>query len=220
MGFPQGEKYTSSRAQSEQLETQFKRKAAWMQQHGTPTWNGEFGPVYADPALDSNAAAINEARYALLAQQLRIYDSARIHWTIWLYKDIGLQGMVHVDPSSAYMRRIAAFLKRKRELMLDAWGRRPQEQVEWVIGPLVEWINESCPESNGRYPTPWNTHRQMIRVINQLWMAGCVQDEFASLFKDMTKEELDECARSFAFENCMQREGLNKALEEHAAVRT
>lgn len=220
MGFPHGEPYTGSAEQREQLEKQFQRKAAWMVEHKTPIWNGEFGPVYADPSLDADAAQVNAARYALLAEQLRIYDKLKIHWTIWLYKDIGLQGMVHVDPSSLYMRTIAPFLKRKRELQLDAWGRRPQEQVSRVIDPLVAWINETCPESNAQYPTPWNTHRQIIRLINQIWMAGCVQDEFAALFKDMTMEELEECARSFEFGRCVQREGLNEALEEHARLRS
>ena len=46
-----------------------------------------------------------------------------------------------------------------------------------------------------------------------------MQDEFASMFKDMSLEELDECARSFRFDECVQMEGLNKALEEHAGSR-
>lgn len=50
-------------------------------------------------------------------------------------------------------------------------------------------------------------------------MSTCVQDEFASMFKDMSLEELDECARSFRFDECVQMEGLNKALEEHAGSR-
>lgn len=38
------------------------------------------------------------------------------------------------------------------------------------------------------------------------------------MFKDMSLEELEECAGSFRFDECVQREGLNKALEEHAVV--
>lgn len=49
-------------------------------------------------------------------------------------------------------------------------------------------------------------------------MSTCVQDEFASIFKDMSPEEPEECARSFRFDECVQREELNKALEEHAVV--
>ena len=218
MGFPKGDAYLGTPEQDAQLERQFTRKAEFMYRLGTPIWNGEFGPVYADPQLDESAAQINERRHALLARQLAIYDKYQCHWTIWLYKDIGLQGMVHLDPSSKWMRTIAPFQAKKRALMLDAWGRRPSEQVEAVIGPLVEWIRKVAPNSDDAYPTPWNTERQIIRLVNQLWLSGCVSDEFAGLFAGMTFEELDECARSFHFDACLQREGLNRALEAHAEV--
>jgi hypothetical protein len=117
------------------------------------------------------------------------------------------------------MKTIASFLARKRALQLDAWGRYPSAESEAVIEPLVAWIDKVAPTSKDRYPTPWATERQITRMINQIWLASCVQDDFASLFKDMSLEELEECAKSFAFENCLQREGLNQAMEEHAKVR-
>jgi hypothetical protein len=127
--------------------------------------------------------------------------------------------MIHTNPDSKYMRTIAPFLARKRALQLDAWGRYPSAESEAVISPLVEWIDKVAPNSKDQYPTPWATERQMTRIINQIWLATCLQDEFASLFKDMSLAALDECARSFAFENCLQREGLNRAMEEHAKIR-
>ena len=36
------------------------------------------------------------------------------------------------------------------------------------------------------------------------------------VFKGKTEEELDKLAQSFKFENCAEREGLNKVLREHA----
>jgi hypothetical protein len=134
-------------------------------------------------------------------------------------QDIGVQGMIHTNPSSRYMKTVAPFLERKRALQLDAWGRYPSAESEAVIEPLVAWIDKAAPTSKEQYPTPWATERQITRIINQLWLATCVQDEFASLFKDMTLEDLEECAKSFAFENCLQREGLNRAMEDHASVR-
>jgi len=114
------------------------------------------------------------------------------------------------------MKTIAPFMVRKRQLQLDAWGRRPSKEVEDVINPIVEWIDKVAPTSKEQYPTPWHTERQMIRMINQIWLAKCLQDEFADLFKGMSKDELEECARSFSFEKCIQRDGLNKQLEAHA----
>lgn len=174
--------------------------------------------MYANPELDADHAQVNEARYNVLSEQLDIYDKYKIHWNIWLYKDIGVQGMMHTSAQSKWNSTIAPFLKRKRELQLDAWGRYPSKQVEDVIFPLVAWIDEVAPTSKLQYPTPWATERQITRLINQIWLSSCLQDEFAELFKDMSFEELDECAKSFAFDNCVQREGLNKALEDHSAM--
>lgn len=218
MGFPKGDRYTGSEEQKGKLERQFLRKAEFMFEHGVPCWNGEFGPVYANPQLDEDHENINSARYALLDEQLRVYDKYKIHWSIWLYKDIGVQGMVHLDPESKWMKTIAPFLAKKRALQLDAWGRYPSKQVEDVINPLVEWIDKNAPTSKDQYPTPWATERQITRLINQIWLAGCLSDEFAELFRDMGEEELEECAKSFSFERCLQRKGLNEALEMHADV--
>jgi hypothetical protein len=219
MGFPSGEAFTGTPAQTAKLERQFLRKAEFMQRHHIPIWNGEFGPVYADAALDDDADTVNRSRYDVLAAQLRLYDRYKIHWSIWLYKDIGLQGMVHTSPASAYMQRIAPFQARKRALQIDAWGTRSSAEVEAVMGPLVKWIDEAVPASREQYPTPWGTERQIARLVLQGWVAGCLQEEFAELFAGMTVEELELCAKSFAFGECMQREGLNRALEEHAKLR-
>lgn len=94
MGFPKGDRYEGTSAQKQKLESQFLRKAEFMSATNGPVWNGEFGPVYANPLLDEGHEDINAARYSLLSEQLRIYEKYKIHWNIWLYKDIGVQGMV------------------------------------------------------------------------------------------------------------------------------
>ncbi|KAF7196820.1 Beta-xylosidase [Pseudocercospora fuligena] len=216
MGFPKGDRYEGSQEQDEKLESQFLRKAEFMRSIRGPIWNGEWGPVYADSKLDEDAEDVNQARYNLLAKQMDIYDKYGVHWNIWLYKDIGLQGICYLDPESKYMKTIAPFLERKRLLQLDAWGRRPSKEVEDVINPLVEFIDKHIPQSKAQYPTPWATERQIVRLVNQLWMAGCLSDEFAEQFKDMSFEELEQCAKSFSFEECVKREGLCKAMRANA----
>ena len=218
MGFPKGEQYKGTAEQKSKLESQFLRKAEFMDKHKTPIWNGEFGPVYANPLLDADHETVNAARFNVLDQQLSVYDKYKIHWSIWLYKDIGVQGMVHLDLKSKYMKTIASFLEKKRALQLDAWGRYPSKQVEDVINPLVDWIDQNAPASKDQYPTPWVTERQITRLINQIWMSKCFSDEFAELFAGMSMEDLEECASSFRFEECLQRDGLNKILEAHAEV--
>ena len=38
------------------------------------------------------AAEINKERFEVLGEQLRIYEKYKVGWSIWLYKDIGVQG--------------------------------------------------------------------------------------------------------------------------------
>lgn len=75
--------------------------------------DGEFGPVYA-PTSDPNHETINARRYAVLQDQLSMYADNRTSWSIWLYKDIGLQGMVYVKEETAYMQLLKPFLEKKK----------------------------------------------------------------------------------------------------------
>lgn len=218
MGFPAEERFKGTSDQLSRLEQQFLRKAQFQHANNAPIWNGEFGPVYEDPAINPDADALNAERYALLGAQLRIYDKYAIPWSIWLYKDIGFQGMVYASPKTKYMRTIADFLVKKRRLNLDAWGRTPSAELEALTQPLVEWIDKNAPEAKNAYPSVWNTNRRLQRILMQTFVAGTFAMEFAQLFEGMGFEDLEECAKSFAFENCVQRDGLNKIMSEHAEV--
>ncbi|KAL8297964.1 hypothetical protein RB597_007054 [Gaeumannomyces tritici] len=218
MGFPLGERFKGTPEQLERLEGQFLRKAEFQRARSTPIWNGEFGPVYEDPAKNPKADEVNTERYALLGAQLDVYDKYGIPWSIWLYKDVGYQGMIYTDPKSRYMRTVAAFVERKRRLNLDAWGRHPNAELDALVQPLVRWINQNAPQATETYPTTWDTTRHLHRNVLEVFVAGSFSNEFASLFEGMSLEDLDECAKSFAFENCLQREGLNRIMSQHAHV--
>ena len=218
MGFPTGERYKGTSEQKIKLERQFVRKALFQHTHKLPSWNGEFGPVYADPRMDNNAEEINQERYNLLGAQLEIYDKYQIPWTIWLYKDIGVQGMVYTDPDGFWNKTIQPFIEKKRRLQLDAWGKYPSKEAEDAINPLVKWIDSVCPQAKETYPKPWATERHIVRATLQTFLAQAHALEFANLFKDFTLEQLDEAAKSFRFDKCLQRDGLNKILTEHAEL--
>ncbi|KKA27415.1 hypothetical protein TD95_005447 [Thielaviopsis punctulata] len=225
MGFPGGDPFVAAPNQLAKLESQFLRKAQFMHEHGTPIWNGEFGPVYEDDeekpdalGIDTSgndAETINKQRYNLLGAQLRVYDKYKISWSIWLYKDIGFQGMLYCAPDSPYRRTVQAFVDRKRRLNLDAWGRYPSRSVADVLDPYVKWIDENVPQAGKTYPSIWNADRHMHRRTLETFVADSLSEEFAALFGGMGLEELEACARSFAFEECVQREGLNAILREH-----
>lgn len=80
-----------------------------------PIWNGEWGPVYqnAEDGLP-DWEHINDTRYAVLKTQLDIYHEANASWSIWLYKDIGFQGMIYVSEDTPYMKKLKPFLQKKK----------------------------------------------------------------------------------------------------------
>nr|OQO25970.1 hypothetical protein B0A51_07687 [Rachicladosporium sp. CCFEE 5018] len=218
MGFPAGTPYTGSAEQKDILRKQYERKVEFMREHKVPIWNGEFGPVYASPGeTDYNAA--NQQRYDLLGEQLSIYKQDQICWSIWLYKDIGFQGMVYANPDSAYMKLLKPFLAKKKRLGLDKWGRDDQH-VRHIYDPLVEHLREEIPEvsQKRRYPQHWGLEGHVHRVVRELLVSELLTYEFASYFEGKSFEELDELAASFKLENCLKRDGLNKILQEDAGL--
>ncbi|KAJ5722671.1 hypothetical protein N7488_000706 [Penicillium malachiteum] len=218
MGFPTGEQYQGTPEQKQHLERSYLRKAQFMSENGTPVWNGEFGPVYANPDTDVDAATVNQARYNLLGEQLRIYDKHSIHWSIWLYKDIGLQGMIYTSPQGKWNKNIRPFLDKKRAVWIDKWGHNPDPEAEAALKPLNDLIDRVSPTATTTYPTSWNTNMHVTRNVFWTFLAASFSDEFASLFEGMEEKELEELARSFHFDECLQREGLNQILKEHARV--
>jgi hypothetical protein len=218
MGFPTGEPYKGTEEQKEILEKQFARKSDFHRTKKVPIWNGEFGPVYADPKGEADAESINHQRYNLLGEQLRIYDKAQISWSIWLYKDIGLQGMVHTSPDSPWNSLIKSWLEKKKGLQLDSWGKYPSVEVEKVMAPLIEWVDKVSPTAKDQYPTNWSLQKHLDRAVLQTFLSDSLQMEFAELFRGKDEMALEELARSFHFENCAQREGLNKIMSEHAGI--
>ncbi|TGO52581.1 hypothetical protein BOTNAR_0319g00100 [Botryotinia narcissicola] len=219
MGFPTGTPFTNSPAQIDQLESSFLRKCKFMHTHSVPSWNGEFGPVYADPSLEPNASEVNAQRYSLLGAQLQIYDKYQIPWSIWLYKDLGLQGMVTASPSSPYNSLISSFVEKKRALQLDLWGPPASESLDKALDPLVKWIEENAPKAKDEYPTNWGVQIHIFRAVVQTYAVKTFSDEFAELFRGLDENQLDALAGSWKFENCMRREGLNKVLSDFVEVR-
>ncbi|KAL4947756.1 glycoside hydrolase superfamily [Aspergillus filifer] len=219
-GFPGLEQYAGTDAQKQQLRASFERKVAFMRRANVPVWNGEFGPVYQDPKRDGAeaAAAINAGRLALLTQQLCMYREEGIGWSIWLYKDIGYQGMTYVSPDSAYLRLIQPFLEKKQRLGLDFWSIVPRDAVKPIYDTFFAEIKGMVDEKfhKGRYPKQWTFERQFERVIRETLLSEYVGWEMAELFRGKNEEELEELAASFALENCVVRGELNEVLKRDA----
>ncbi|KXJ88023.1 glucan 1,3-beta-glucosidase [Microdochium bolleyi] len=223
LGFPLPEQFEGTEEQKERLRKSFRRKCEYMEARGVPVWNGEWGPVYQDPRTDKNAAETNGKRIALLKEQLEIYrEAGNVSWSIWLYKDIGYQGMVYTDPESPYARLVRPFVEKKQRLGLDFWGVADKSGPDCdggVYGPFIAKLKAEIPEHllKKKYPKIWTFDRQVERVVREGLMSEYLGWEFAELFRGKTEEELEALAASFALRNCMTRDELNGALREDAA---
>ncbi|KAF7986708.1 hypothetical protein HWV62_20240 [Athelia sp. TMB] len=221
-GFPSSpERYVGSAEQQRRMRRSYEKKRQWMDERGLCVWNGEWGPVYARQEYDGDRTReINEARYHVLKDQLAIYNKDRLSWAIWLYKDIGFQGMVYTPASTPYRTLFADFLAKKHRLAVDAWGA-DSTAVDHVYAPLVAHIAAEVPEKYQQtlYPWPfWSTQTRVERVARTILLAEYLVQEWADHFVGKTEAEIVELAGSFKFENCVQREELNKILGDNASL--
>jgi hypothetical protein len=218
-GFPSApEPYERTEAQLERQRNTYLRKRRWMDERGLCVWNGEWGPVYARREYDGEGwQDINQRRYNVLDDQLKMYGEDKLSWSIWLYKDIGFQGMVHVSGDTPYLKLLKPFLLKKHHLAVDAWGA-DDTRVKHAFDPIISLIENSVsdPSHLKLYPPIWRHDGRATRVARTMLVAEFLVMEWAEHFRGMEKEQLDELMKSFLFENCLQRDGLNEALRRHA----
>jgi hypothetical protein len=178
------------------LEKTFEKRSRFQRETGTPLWVGEFGPVYTgDPETD-------EQRYRILRDQLEIYDAHGAGWSLWTYKDVGLQGLVHAK--GAYMDRFGGFVDKKRRLGADRWGSTMEESAD-VLAPLHELLETEFPGWN---PYPWGARYQTDDLIRHILIAQAMLPEYAELFRGLGDDEVVELADSFALNRCERRQPL------------
>lgn len=223
-GFPGKNQYIGSEEQKVSLKKQYQRKIHIMREQGVPVWNGEFGPVYSSKIRgDIDIEETNQARYHVLKDQLEIYktgdpsgDCAPISWSIWLYKDIGYQGLTYVSPNSKWFQVLEPWLLKKKKLGLDKWGRDADPSVEAVYEPVKDHFKEVIPEHLQKmYPKIFPLGQYVDRLLRDILLSTYLAGEFAECFKDMSFEDLDAMAASFKFKNIEKRNTLNKYLSEY-----
>lgn len=226
-GFPnlEGTLYKGTEEEKAKLKSQYERKIEYMKAHNVPVWNGEWGPVYASKVRgDSDPETINSARYNVAKDQLAVYkegdpsgDKAPISWSIWLYKDIGYQGLTYVSPDSKWYEVLGDFLIKKKHLGLDRWGNDIDPKYAELYANLVDHFKANMPEKHQKalYPHNWSITDYVYRVTKDMLFSQYAQHEFAELFAGLSFEELDEMAASFKFENVLKRDELNEILRAY-----
>ncbi|GAA4071707.1 glycoside hydrolase family 5 protein [Nonomuraea soli] len=188
-----------------QLEATFERRTRFQRETGTPLWVGEFGPVYTgDPVID-------EMRYQILSDQLEIFDAHEAGWSLWTYKDVGLQGLV--TAGGPYMERFSSFIAKKARLGVDRWGSTMEESAT-DLAPLHGLVETEFP---GWHPYPWGARYQTDDLVRHVLMAQAMLPEYADLFRGLDDSELTSLAESFAFGSCARRAPLIDLLRSNLA---
>jgi aryl-phospho-beta-D-glucosidase BglC (GH1 family) len=180
------------------VEAEFRSMTRYMRERGLPVWVGEFGPVYgAGPERDAQ-------RRRLLADQLEIYEAAGAGWSVWTYKDIGVQGLVAVAPDSPWLRRTEAVRAKKVAVAADHWGMTTDGMRD-VLEPLLTRFEREFP---GYDPYPFGARRYVEQLVLSICFAEPLASEFARCFADTSDEELVALGACFAFANCTVQKDL------------
>jgi hypothetical protein len=186
------------------VEKAFLARSEYMRRTGTPIWIGEFGPVFVgDPARDAE-------RYQLLRDQLEIYQQHAAGWSLWTYKDIGLQGLVHLPPEAPYLQRIAPVLAKKARLGVDAWGSL-DTGVRHILEPIERTFREEFPDF---HPFPFGMQSWVHTLVRHILLAEPLVRDFGRCFEGLEPAEAEALADGFRFDRCVVRTPLADLLVE------
>lgn len=177
------------------------------QQHNVPLWVGEFGSVFNGPADESRD------RLRALDDQIGIFESYDAHWTTWNYKDVGVMGMLALDPKSPYMERIGDLLRKKAALGTDDWMKwLPPTPVKDATAQLADQIRAVVGDTHV-------DERLNVRCVSQallcFYTGTLMQPLYASLFKGLSENELDHILSSFSAKQCVPNQGLVDVLSKY-----
>jgi len=174
----------------------------YMIENRTPIWIGEFGPVYTgDPNKDA-------MRYQILKDQLSFYKELDANWCLWTYKDLGLQGMVHLQPESKWMQKIQPVLEKKTMLGVDSWGGS-DENIRHIMEPIEQTFAEFFPNYK---PFPFNAQWMINRTVRHILLAEPLIEDFYPLLQGLDFDEIDALMASFQFKNCSPRRQLVQTI--------
>ena len=177
------------------------------QQNNVPLWVGEFGSVFNGPAGEA------DDRLRALDDQLSIFERHNAHWTTWNYKDIGVMGMLTLNPQSPYMERIKDLLGKKRALGTDDWMRwLPPTPVKESTAQLAEQIRRVVDDPQ---IDPVLNAKSISQTLLCFYAGTLMQPMYAGLFKGLSESELDHILSSFSAKQCVPNSGLVNVLSKH-----
>jgi hypothetical protein len=185
------------------VENTFLARTEYMRRTGTPIWIGEFGPIFVGDATS------DAERYQLLRDQLALYQQHAASWSIWTYKDIGLQGLVTVPGTAPYVQRIAPVLAKKARLGVDAWGS-VDTGVRHILDPIERTFREEFPDFD---PFPFGPKSWIDTLVRHILLAEPLVREFGRCFEGVSPAEAEALADCFRFDRCVVRKPLAELLQ-------
>jgi aryl-phospho-beta-D-glucosidase BglC (GH1 family) len=178
-------------------------------QNDRPLWIGEFGTNF--QGLKREA----KSRLRAMDDQIAVFEQGGAHWTIWTYKDVGVMGVVAVDPKSPYLRLVRPLINVKRKLALETWSlpaKAPQNEIRHTIDRLADRLRKTIPD---RSIHPLDNHVFLAQAALGIYAARLLQPAFIRLFRGMTENQIDKVMESFALKHCRPRDDLLAVLRKH-----
>lgn len=171
-----------------------------------PLWVGEFGAQY-HGEKDSL-----QFRLRAMDDQLSIFNKHKIHWTTWTYKDPGIMGWVTMDSNSDYLKIVKPIQQMKRYLGAENFVAQYEDSLGRIkAAELAELIRKNS--GNNKYLSSANSYTFNYVALTG-YAAAMLQPTYASRFRNMTENEIDNLMKAFNFKNCKVNEEYIKILKK------
>jgi hypothetical protein len=197
------------------LEDSLLERNGWIFEHQRPSWVGEFGALF-DGDVNNPTPADGE-RLKALKDQLEIFNKHDQHWTIWTYKDVGVQGLVVPKKDSEYLKRIVGLKQIKRELGLDAWTARNNGLLHAETSKILKVVANSVAKNLNEFSLDYSGEwfKKLGRGSICTTISTMLSSIYAAQFIDMSKKEIRNMhQQAFEFKNLEKRDYLIEVLEE------
>ncbi|MBV8092365.1 MAG: glycoside hydrolase family 5 protein [Acetobacteraceae bacterium] len=184
----------------------------YTKKHGVPLWVGEFGSVYNGPSEEV------PDRLRAMEDQIGIFERYGAHWTTWTYKDVGVMGLVVLDPASEYLRRAGDFIRKKELLGTDDWmAWMPPTPVKEATARLAEEIYEILDDDSitKSYNQPCFSQAALC-----FYTGALMQRTYANLFRSLSETQIDQVLSSFSLKQCKVNDALAGIVLKYAAFPT
>ena len=179
----------------------------YTEKYNVPLWVGEFGAQYNGPAEETLD------RLHAMDDQIGVFEEFGAHWTTWTYKDVGVMGLVMLEPESLYMKLIAPVQEKKKLLGAENFtGRFTASPAKEAVNKLASLIEELVGDSSIDHLT--NNSCLQLSILSG-YAASLLEPVYANLFKGMSEDEIDKVMQSFDISNCRVNEGLVNVLKNH-----